>query len=814
MSATDHLLRLDPAGSVAIWRALVVRSAGFPVALATTLDSQAAVDAALARNDAADRHHRLTEDVREKLRRVSGPTKQAVRKLRGKLGTPGLVQISQALEEPLRSTVAPLLAQEHTLRAADETLRSVHHRELERLTAALQDRVRSGRVREAIVWQSAGALEGVDRFLADGPDQLAHKMGRQRCNLALSYVQRLSVKNDSIGFFGPIAWCTWSEDEADVHFEAREPLVSRHDHYYETWALNNFARRVAQDPALRSHIPLRRLPSISIDGSEIKLPLQPPQSRGEATAVALSMSDGSSSGADVAAELVRRGLTSADEATALLDGLEADGLLFRVPDVPEVFGAESGMLQWIDRAPTERSAPHRHRFDRIESARRGVEAARGNADALREALVEVERVFEAETGAPARRGGGGFYEARAPIFQEAQRNITLRLGRRVIEDLRTPLSLLLRTVHWYTQTIAARVGELAGRLLDKSGSTRLEVLQVFSELMGEFSAVAESVSKETRQRWHEAIAPLAAGGCVEDGAASAAIERCFPRVPVVWEVARHASPDLMLAATDVDAIRRGDYLAVLGEIHVALNTLATALFLCGTDVDEFLEWSRRDVSRTPILGGYVGPGVTVRTSRPYALYGARWYIAHPRNTEWSNANIVPLAALFVERDDRGRVVGRRSDSGESFGIADLCSPALAMVASRAFRITDAAPRLERLQVGRLVIQRAQWNISAGSCAFSTMKEPWERFAAVQAWRRIAGLPRHVFVKVVSENKPIYFDLDSPLFVELLSRLVRNLPEGGVVSISEMLPAPDQLWLRDAEGNAYTSELRCVAVDEG
>jgi hypothetical protein len=28
----------------------------------------------------------------------------------------------------------------------------------------------------------------------------------------------------------------------------------------------------------------------------------------------------------------------------------------------------------------------------------------------------------------------------------------------------------------------------------------------------------------------------------------------------------------------------------------------------------------------------------------------------------------------------------------------------------------------------------------------------------------------------------------------------------------MLPAPDQLWLPDGEGNLYTSELRIMAVD--
>ena len=35
--------------------------------------------------------------------------------------------------------------------------------------------------------------------------------------------------------------------------------------------------------------------------------------------------------------------------------------------------------------------------------------------------------------------------------------------------------------------------------------------------------------------------------------------------------------------------------------------------------------------------------------------------------------------------------------------------------------------------------------------------------------------------------------------------------GGALTLTEMLPAPDQLWLSDDRGS-YTSELRVVAVD--
>jgi hypothetical protein len=35
---------------------------------------------------------------------------------------------------------------------------------------------------------------------------------------------------------------------------------------------------------------------------------------------------------------------------------------------------------------------------------------------------------------------------------------------------------------------------------------------------------------------------------------------------------------------------------------------------------------------------------------------------------------------------------------------------------------------------------------------------------------------------------------------------------GRVTLTEMLPAPDQLWLPDADGCVYTSEFRMVAWD--
>jgi len=63
--------------------------------------------------------------------------------------------------------------------------------------------------------------------------------------------------------------------------------------------------------------------------------------------------------------------------------------------------------------------------------------------------------------------------------------------------------------------------------------------------------------------------------------------------------------------------------------------------------------------------------------------------------------------------------------------------------------------------------------------------------------------------VPPEPKPIYVDFGSPVQVEIFVSYLRAADELG---LSEMLPGHDDLWLHDARGSRYTSELRLAATD--
>jgi hypothetical protein len=71
----------------------------------------------------------------------------------------------------------------------------------------------------------------------------------------------------------------------------------------------------------------------------------------------------------------------------------------------------------------------------------------------------------------------------------------------------------------------------------------------------------------------------------------------------------------------------------------------------------------------------------------------------------------------------------------------------------------------------------------------------------------------VFI-VPAEDKPVAVHFGSPALVGVLARAMRRATEDQLAtfSITEMLPGPDRLWLRDKDDRHYTSELRFVAVD--
>lgn len=129
--------------------------------------------------------------------------------------------------------------------------------------------------------------------------------------------------------------------------------------------------------------------------------------------------------------------------------------------------------------------------------------------------------------------------------------------------------------------------------------------------------------------------------------------------------------------------------------------------------------------------------------------------------------------------------------------------------------------MPRLRCGNVIVQRRAWTITLdelGQGDFTGVSR--DLVLAVERLRAARDLPRFVYIRPTEQalrrsgaegrdkdTKPVFVDLESYLFLEILHRW---LTKAGEVEVTEMLPTPDQLLWQEPDGRR-TFELRTLIV---
>jgi hypothetical protein len=293
----------------------------------------------------------------------------------------------------------------------------------------------------------------------------------------------------------------------------------------------------------------------------------------------------------------------------------------------------------------------------------------------------------------------------------------------------------------------------------------------------------------------------------------------FAAEPPQWSAGRQYSPDVLVEAASVEALERGEFELVLGELHVAANTLESrAIVEQSPDRQRMMTMAERAVGGWQMVAvtDHEWSAMTARTSPPTALLSPAfdYWVAGTGDVADLPRTPVPASALEVFRH-RGGLEVRSLVDGRCFPLAEVIGGYLSRVALNAFRISPPTDqRSPRVTIGRLVVSRQTWRLPARKCDWAFQSREPERYLLMREWVARHDLPRRAYYSISGEAKPLYVDFTSIALTNVLASAIRRMPDQstGLVTIQEMLPAADGLWLTDAAGEPYTSELRMLVCE--
>jgi hypothetical protein len=702
-----------------------------------------------------------------------------------------------------------------------------------RLAVVVRGWARDDVFREAVTWQNPQFVaDCLDRIEDGAPRNWRY---RRREAAIASYVQRYTTKNDTIGFFGPAGWAEWDVSTTGLRMRPGPGLVRNRCVYFEQWAVDELARVIAGRTEVRPGVPPRRIPAyLYLDDCVVRQAGQRVPLSAEESQV-LRLCDGVRTVHHIGRQLLADGLVTVQQRLPdILRHLEDRGVVRMdfggpIEAYPER-RLESRLRQVPDEGPRDRGLRD---LDELVRAKQQVAAAAGAPGRLGAGIRALNERFETQVARPATRLPGQTYAGRTVVYEDTVRDVELRLGGDVLAAVGEPLALILDSARWLTARIGSDYLDLFGELYERKrkrtgeqwvplgGVLALATRDLYTARGA--PPLAAAATAELQRRWAEVLRlpPGVRRHRVRAADIADPVRRCFASASPPWVGARVHSPDVMIAARSAEAANRGEYALVLGELHVAFNTVESRnLVEQSADPGRLLAMAETAVGagRVVVVAPREWPRVNSRTCPPTALLSPRYVYVAIGDDDTSNipGPVLPIGGLEVGPGTAGLAVRCRSSRRE-FRLADVVGDYLSGVAVNGFRMMPPQPHTPRVMIDRLVVARETWRMPLGECDWARETDERRRYLRMRQWVHDLGLPRQVFWSVDTEIKPIYADFTSIALTTVFANSVRRAVQagaGGLLVLSEMCPSTDELWLVDAAGAAYTSELRLVVTDRG
>ena len=722
--------------------------------------------------------------------------------------------------------------QEQVTPAARAAFEQTYQEAIRQNLRALHQIARDPTFREALVWQNRRVLHtAIDPLLAR-PPELAVRSSKYRAKEALvaSYIQRYCTKNDTIGFYGPVGWASYTDQGPALTVRPGPTLLARRTVFFEGWCIDELAARLAQNEAFEPWLIPRLLPHLWLDGTRLHIPLASASELRPDHAAVLAACDGVHCAQQIARTLVHAhipGIREEADVYAILRDLRT-----------------RRRIAWTLEISIERNSPEQRLRNRLamledqelraqalaaletlDRCRHALSEARGDADRLDQAMERLETTFVDLTERDATRLAGSTFVGRTLVYEDCQRDARVEIGPEFMRVLGPPLSLLLTSARWLTYEAAVLYQRELRKVYQELSAQKQMTAVPLSDfwlfahplLFDRRHPLLTTLRERFQQCWQDLLTPAFQQRHLsyQVTALQQPVSAAFAAPRPGWRGAYYHSPDIMLAAPSLERLQQGEYTCVLGELHVGANTLRTDVFVAQHprpgDLYAALD---ADCVESLVLPVYSREdhGMTTRISN--ALVRPQdWRLLFAGDScDVPIRQALPVGMLEVEPAGDRLVVHTR-DRSQHWDLIDLLGDLLMIQIVQLFSFFPARRHIPRISFDRLVVQRETWCFTPQEVSFASMTSESERFLEARRWMHSSHLPSHVFLKVPTEKKPFYLDFDSLASVDVCARILRRMSEEqGVIMVSEMLPDLHESWLVDQQHRPYTSELRFIAVD--
>jgi hypothetical protein len=651
---------------------------------------------------------------------------------------------------------------------------------------------------------------------AGQPLPARRKSLRARERHLLLYLQRVCGKNDTLSEFGPESWGATDPATASLKLDPR-PGITHREIFLERWTAHGAAAAINADRQIRVELAPRVQPNGRIERNEFvftdsgeRFPLDPE------TLALLDRCDGT-----IPAHSLGTNLET-------LERLAQQDFILWEMEVPALEAHAFDVL--LNDISLWRAGPARTRWlEQLQPlAALAAKFARVVEPLSRLSLIEeaTERLEKLGAHKAATRF---LYSATNPIGEECFRECNFSISESLINEVAIEAAPWIDLWRDNYAFVASRVAAGLRGLLEQAPllddaiplpAFLRHCAQMQMPLTGlGLIALAHNAFREVKSAFREQLHLHA-----DQPEYELTVDDCqFVRREFIYDrfdEYTYPSADLQLGASSVEAVARGEYQWVLAELHPPVALLHHGFYWSCPDKEALSVALRSAACGQPNFHfGYFAADFTATTAvRIFdGLPDLTYFVAPQRGRpEWHV--ISPAESEVFVNQANGDVGLRRRGSREYLGSFARAWTIPLGFHPFSFSLGRHTPRL---LCGNVVVQRRSWTVTVeelGAGDFTGISR--DLVVAVERLRAARELPRHVYIRPTEQalrrsgiegrdkdTKPVFIDLESYLFLEILHRW---LTKAGELEVTEMLPTPDQLLWHEADGRR-TFELRTLIL---